>query len=83
MNTAVAQFTLSQVQRDLYFDQLHMQGTSKYTIGGYIDIAQADTQLLVKAHKAVIRAHQMFLLRLHHTVTGPELWSDRAGTCFD
>lgn len=76
MNLVTQQFPLSLVQRDLYFDQLHMLGTSKYTIGGYIDIAKADPQQLLKAHRAVINAHPMFLSRLTHTAAGPELLSE-------
>jgi amino acid adenylation domain-containing protein len=76
MNAAVNQFPLSLVQRDVYFDQLHLAGTAKYTIGGYIDIAQADAAQLTIAHRAVVAAHPMFRLRLSYTGSGPVFGDD-------
>lgn len=74
--SAISQFALSLVQRDVYFDQLHLAGTAKYTIGGYIDIESAEPSRLAQAHRLVMATHPMFRLRLSHTATGPVLSND-------
>lgn len=53
-------FTLSLVQQDIFYDQLHQLGSPKYNIGGYVSLGSIDENKLKQAHAAVVSKNRMF-----------------------
>lgn len=59
-----APFPLSLTQRDIYFDQLHFQGSPIYNVGGYIRINNLNVERLNLAHQKLVMSEQVFGLRI-------------------
>ncbi|WDE02114.1 non-ribosomal peptide synthetase [Thalassomonas actiniarum] len=63
-------YPLTLAQQDIYFDQLHHQGSPLYNIGGVIRFKKLDIPRLQAAHKKLVSQHDAFGLRIVESETG-------------
>src|SRR6187551_1865250 len=52
--------SLSLVQQDIFYDQLHHINAPKYNIGGYVSLGIIDENKLMQAHAALVSSNRMF-----------------------
>ena len=62
--------SLSLVQQDIFYDQLHYINTPKYNIGGYVSLGSIDENKLMQAHAAVVSNNRMFRMQLINRADG-------------
>lgn len=63
-------YSFSLVQEDIFYDQLHHNGSPKYNIGGYVRLGSIDENKLKQAHALVVQNNRMFSMRLGNKADG-------------
>ncbi len=71
MNNALSErLSLSLVQQDVFYDQLHSIDSPKYNIGGYVHLNGIDEEKIKQAHTLVLTNNRMFRMRLVNDLDG-------------
>lgn len=66
--------SLTAVQQDIYFQQLHSYKSAMYNVGGYLKLPNVDVIRIQQAHRRLVTENELFGLRIHATETGPRQW---------